>query len=162
MRPQFYFGWQSHTTEEVSPNALGEVRATPRAHVRATSEVIRCELRHFAEAVAGQTMRDEMMRAIDKEQCPFSRRQTLTPTALQLRHAAIARFHDVGRGDGPRALRALRLHATRRYPRCGADSQRRPSRLGVTGQTPLSETPAASTRALNREWGGYHGSLASG
>src|SRR5262249_58220045 len=91
--------------------------ATPRAHVRATSQVIRCELRHFIEAVAGQTMRDEMMRAIDKEQGPFFRRQTLSASAVQVRQVAIARFDDVGERDGPRALRALHLHVTPRYPR---------------------------------------------
>src|SRR5262249_23113429 len=59
------FAGQSHTVEEMRTNALGEVGATPRAHVCAASEAVRRKVRHFIVAVAERAVRDEMNGAVN-------------------------------------------------------------------------------------------------
>src|SRR5215813_13320313 len=97
------------------------------------------------------------------EQGPLFRSQGLRPLTVHMRQITVGRLDDVGERDRLGALRALHLHVTPRSPVSIRCPGRVTSRPGVRSRTPLGETPAASTRALNGEWrrGEYHGKRAA-
>src|SRR5262249_31886625 len=68
LRPPLYFRGQHGAAEEMGANGVGEVLATPMAHVRAASEDVCSEFRVAEADVTRRTPGDDMPRAIEKDQ----------------------------------------------------------------------------------------------
>src|SRR5262245_37456980 len=129
--------------------ALSQVATTPRAEVRAASERIGGQFRHPETQVTVQAVSGSMPGAVDKEQGALFRGQHAGALAVHVIQTAVGRLDDVGERDRLGALVALHLHVTPRSSVLGCSPAASTSRPGVRNPTPLGETPAASTRALN-------------
>jgi len=160
---RLYFGGKHGATVQMGACALSQVATTARAEVRAASERIGGQFRHPEAQVTAQAVGGSMPGAVDEEQGALFRGQHAGALAVQVGQTAVGRLDDVGERDRLGALRALHLHVTPRSPVSIRCPGRVTSRPGVRSRTPLGETPAASTRALNGEWrrGEYHGKRAA-
>src|SRR5262245_28864283 len=116
LRPPLYFRGQHGAAEEMSANGVGEVLATPRAHVRVASEEVCSEFRVAEADVTRRTPGDDMLPAIEKDQRSLVGCQGMRSVAVRMRQTAVLRLDDVGERNRLRALRAIHLHETPRSP----------------------------------------------